>query len=158
MKKWKLLLWAVGICLIILITTPRMIGTIFVVLADPNCTQTSFDPNLSPFPIDANRVVGILLPPIETVAGKLNRIGGFCDKEGDLVSVELVYSSADDVAVDANNVSGQWILTADLIPGTHYIIVQPFDHPAVPAEEAPAEEYTLVIHVLDRPNTSPRLY
>jgi hypothetical protein len=155
MRRKNLLLLILGAmwCVLCGLVLP---GKVLVVLADPNCVQRSFDPNASPFPIEAARVVGALLPPVEVQIGTFNRIGTFCDEQDHPVSI-VVTDPDSPLVVDVNNVDKTWTLTGDLTEeGVLYFVLETFDHP-LDGESASAF-VTLAIKVVPKPNSPPVLF
>lgn len=125
------------------------LATQFYVLADANavdpnaavdpvvesteCVAVGVDPNAIPFEIPAGAVVGLILAPDpndpndwHAPAGKFNRVGQWCDPDGDPIAVSLVSSTVPGAGV---YVQGScWFLVGELVPGLNLFVVEAQDY------------------------------
>jgi hypothetical protein len=128
-------------------------ATMFVVVADPNCVQTSWGGPI-PFAYDPNGVAGVLIDVEEVTAGKYNRTGRFCDPEGDPVTVELLAGPAG-MQVTQDDQAQTWTIAGDVPIGVTAIIVRAIDAPQ--NADPNFVVATVLVHGTPRPNLPPVL-
>lgn len=112
-------------------------GTVLIVAeaGAGDCIQVTTDATRASWTVDPDKIVGFLLPPIPTdpnqwtvTAGKYNRVGTFCDPNGDPVVITLESAPAS-MSIVQDNDRHTWTIAGDLEPGPHYIVVKAVDVP-----------------------------
>jgi hypothetical protein len=138
-------------CLVLFGIYQAVQGTGLYVVRDPNCVQTTWGA-VVPFAFDPNATAGILLHVEQVTAGKYNRVGTYCDPEGDPVTVELLAGPAG-VQITQNREGQTWTIAGELLPGVHAIIVRAVDDPK--NGEPNDVVVTVLVEARPRPNTPP---
>ncbi len=102
---------------------------------DPNCIQQGARVSDIPFAVDPAKITGVILSPYPgdltrwvVEAGRVDRVGNYCDPDGDPATVEYI-SGPDSVQLQYGPVNQTWTLVGELPPGIWYVTVRAVDQP-----------------------------
>jgi len=141
--------WAIGAFVTIMLVWSCAIGRNLYLLADGDCVeQPSLEP---PAGVDPNKIAGHLIEVLDVVAGKVNRVGRYCDPNGLPVEIELIGAPAGwGVSIDPN--AETWTIAGELPPGDWGIVARGRN---VPRFGEP-NEVVVTVYVRVRPPINPR--
>lgn len=108
-------------------------ATHFYAITSPECEPWGVEPNSLPWPLPPGAVQGLILPadanePARWLfpVGPYERVGSWCDPEGDEISVRVVSSTVPGATVEV--LGDRWRLAGTLAEGPNVFIVEATDY------------------------------
>ena len=121
---------------------------LYLLAQDPNCQEVVFG---VPTWAEPNEVVGAPLPWVSgdpngwhTPTGKGNRLGTWCDPEGQDVFIACE-TEGWTVTKDPNGLMGVWTLAGEVQPGPNYIYIRVADIPGPEYNQTIERFYTVIV-------------